>query len=487
MFKTKHKNFLSDFLKNGLSVAITVSMVFPYSAFAANLELKTGVNFRVQGGSSRRPLLKSLTVLPKGSILEIPDQFVIKTNNEIDVNKSLNNWITQTSMKQTRFDRHGRPAYDYFFNVKIVKIPGDKNFNGQYGYVALKSIAEGGGIQLQTTEETDLVDSQEFSHVESQSKKPTVSSYANSHSAQITEAKTCNGECGNQSAFIEKIRKDLKTDLQRVANQTNANMRSKISNDSFTAIARNFERTCFGLKFDDFVNYVRQAAPAKNIPTEVMLGILTQESAGICQAVGDKKSSSKSVGLFQLNTRTITNVNACTRNQLQQLQGKSITQMSSDRSLRCLQNPAVNLEGGIKVVLQKYREVNGSEPLSSSWSSMSLEQKDNFRKALAAYNGGELWTGIAQKDIQYAQNKFGIKLNNDWETMRLFMFRHRLRQNGIVASNKTRANKWEISNVAYADAILGRGNGEASQKGFTDHWQVALNRVSSISVASREN
>lgn len=468
--------------KNILSATIVMNMVFPSHLFAANIVLDTAVNFRVEGvDNSNAPILKALTVMPKGTVLEVPDQYVIKNNNAIDINATLNNWMREGNIQQTKFDQRGRPAYDHFFPVKIVSMPGNRSMNGQHGFVALKHLAERGRLKLETTERTELVAPSEIR------RRSAPSVYANT-TGDSTEAKICIGDCANDNSLQARIRQDLRTEMERVRNMTQALHRSKRIAGSFDAISRNFERTCFGLKFDDFANYVRETAPQKNVPAEVMLGILTQESAGICHAVGDRTSRSKSVGLFQLNTRTVTNVDPCTQQQLQALRGKSIQQMASDSSLRCLQNPAVNLEGGINVLLSKYRIVNnGTQPTSSSWTSMSLTEKDNFRKALSAYNGGEGWVQIAKSDITYAKNKFGINLTNDWETMRLFMFRHKLRANGYVGQNRSRATKWEISNVAYVDAILGRGTGENSQRGFTDHWQAALNQPSAISVASREN
>ncbi|MES2768026.1 MAG: transglycosylase SLT domain-containing protein [Bdellovibrionota bacterium] len=476
------KNKLKQFSQSILSALIIINMIFPSSVFAANIELDTAVNFRVEGiDSTETPTLKALTVMPKGTVLEVPDEFVIKTDNKVDINKTLNNWMIQSNIKQTRFDKRGRPSYEHFFPVKIVSMPDNKSMNGQHGFVALKHIAERGGLKLETTHKTNLVDSREFKIKNS---KPSI--YANGGRHETTEAKTCIADCDDENSLQKRIRADLQSELTKVKNHTNAMMRSKRIGGSFDAIARNFERTCFGLKFDDFANYVKEVAPKQNIPAEVMLGILTQESAGVCHAVGDKKSRSKSVGLFQLNTRTVTNVDSCTPQQLQSLKGKTIDQMASDSSLRCLQNPAVNLEGGMKVLLNKYSIVNnGAQPTSSSWATMSLTEKDNFRKALAAYNGGEGWVQISKSDIAFAKDKFDIALNNDWETVRLFMFRHKLRANGYVGKNKSRMTKWETSNVAYVDAILGRGTGEDSQKGFTDHWHAAL-RGSAISVASRE-
>lgn len=472
---------ISQILNGALNIAIISNLVFPTQIFAANIVLNTAVNFRVEGLDKKEvPILKSLAVMPKGTVLEVPDEFIIQTNNKIDINKTLNNWMKEANIRQTRFDNKGRPGYEHFFPVKIVKMPNNSSMNGQEGFVALQHIAERSGLRLETTQDTALVDAKEFQKSRNTSK----SVYANTAS-QATEAKICAGDCDKDNSLEKRVRLDLKNEMNKVKSMTNAIQKGKASGGNFEAISRNFERTCFGLKFDEFANYVRKTAPQKNIPAEVMLGILTQESAGICHAVGDKKAKSKSVGLFQLNTRTVSQIDLCSQKQLRALEGKSIDQMASDASLRCLQNPAINLEGGIKVLTDKYRIVNGSSPTGGSWASLSLGDKDNFRKALAAYNGGEGWVHIAKSDINYAKNKFDIDLTNDWETVRLFMFRHKLRANGYVGKNKTRAQKWEISNVAYVDAILGRGNGDDGQKGFTDHWQVALQRNNSISVASR--
>ena len=86
------KNTVKTFSKNLLSTLIIVNMTVPTHVLAAKIELNTAVNFRVEAiDSTKTPTLKSLAVMPKGTVLEIPDEFVIKSNDKIDINKTLNN------------------------------------------------------------------------------------------------------------------------------------------------------------------------------------------------------------------------------------------------------------------------------------------------------------------------------------------------------------------------------------------------------------
>src|SRR5690606_38177494 len=164
--------------------------------------------------------------------------------------------------------------------------------------------------------------------------------------------------------------------------------------------------------------------------------------------------------------------------QFRALRGKSIQQMATNPSLRCLQNPAINFLSGIKVLKDKYALVNnGASPSSNgTWAQLSSKERDNFRKALSAYNGGQRWVFQSQSDIKYASEKFGIQLNDDWETIRLFFFRHQLKANGYVQRNaSSRADRNNLINVPYVESIMGRESQSGdSQTGYTQRWAQVL-------------
>ncbi len=476
-------------IKEYLSVILAASMAFPPTTFAAQVEIGKNMNLRISGTDSRNgSILKTLTTLPRGSVIEIPDEYVVMSGPKINVNASLNKWISHNRMAPSRFDANGKSKFDYFFRVKVVSTP-NKDFNGQYGYVALGALAVEDGMKIKTIQDTALIDSRSFDQPTYRPPSQTPSTY----SAPIrdrTEAKVCIDNCDQDNHLISRIKSELSRTLVSIQNRTNQFMRGKSTDGTFNAIIRNFERSCYGLKFDDFANYVKAESPRQNVPAETMLSIMTQESAGSCGAIGDRTSSSKSVGLFQINTQTITNINPCTNRQFAALRGKTIEQMETDPSLLCLQNPVVNFHAGIKVLKDKYALVNGgAKPMSNgTWDQLSTRERDNFRKALSAYNGGQRWVLNAQSDMRYASEKFGIALNDDWETIRLFFFRHELKRNGYVqAQGPNRATRNNLINVPYVESIMGReSTSGATQSGYTQRWAQVLYTDRSNYVASRE-
>lgn len=488
MFNVKSVSKLKNTAKSILSGVLTLALTFPTPVFATQVRIDRDINLRVNAINRQNEIgLKPLTTLPKGSVLEIPDEYVIKINGKLNANATINNWINQNKMHMTKYDSNGRPQYDYFFRVKVVETP-DKNFNGQYGFVALKTIAEKNGLQMVTTRPAPVYSNTSFSQSNSKAStaKNTPSRYSGQYSS--TEATVCLGNCNDaNSPLIQRVKSELGSMLNQTKDNTNRFMSGKRPSQNFNAIAKNFEKSCFGVKFDDFANFVKSKAPTENIPPETMLSIMTQESAGSCQAIGDMTSSSKSVGLFQVSTTTIRDIDPCTTRQMQALKGKSIEQMATLPSLRCLQNPAVNFEAGMKVLKNKYKLVNnGAQPTSNApWKQLSDKERDSFRKALSAYNGGEKWVWQSQKDIEYASKKFGIKLDDSWETIRLFFFRHQLIANGLVDRNgSTRATKNNLINVPYVEAIMGRDSDGNSQKGYTQAWAQALYDLPSNLVAT---
>lgn len=473
MLNKKLRNNLAKFSKSTLAFLITINMVFPTSLFAAQVQLNGRMNLRYPGvDNSNDPLMKSYGVLPKGTVLEIPDEFVILTNGKMDVNATINNWIQKQTLGVSRFQNGNSIDNDYFFPIKVVSVPpgADRTLVGHNGSVALRALARRGKVGLVTTDNTPLVRTPS-------TRTLTPSVYANTDSNLDTVAGVCIGNCATESDFMKKLRDILKDKTAEVARRTNQLDKNKRIGGNFDAIAENFRKSCYDADFNKFKEYVKQEAPKQNIPPEVMMSIMTQESAGLCEAMGDKNRPHKSVGPFQLSVGTVRHIDVCTAKQKQALHGKDFEQMATDKSLECLQNPAISLKYGMKVFLDKYKLVNnGQKPSATAWSTAGSDEKDNFRKALAAYNGGEGWVKLALADIAYARKHFDITLKDDWETMRLFMFRHKLESNGRVENTgRGRKLEYEFSNVAYVDAVLGRGNGQYSQVGFSDHWQVALN------------
>src|SRR5690606_32601496 len=152
-------------------------------------------------------ILKVLTTLPRGTVIEVPDEYIVMSGSSVDVNASLNKWISHNRIGPSRFDSKGRSKFDYFFRVKVVKTP-NKDFNGQYGYIALKALAVTNGMKLKTIEDTALVDSRQFDSSPKYQPPKQHQSYDTSIRDK-TEAKICVGDCDNDNTLISKIKGDL--------------------------------------------------------------------------------------------------------------------------------------------------------------------------------------------------------------------------------------------------------------------------------------
>lgn len=483
MFKMRHFKKMKNMIRGLLSLAIIFSLSFPASIFAAEITLRESIDLK---GDSMAGLT-TLTVLPKGTVLEMDDKYIIQNNDgTINEDMTLRNWINGSRLKETGYNENGVIKKDIFFNVKILKNP-NGDYVGHRGFVALKSLALRDGLEIETIEPTPIVQTQE-----QQRTPPSNTNYSEQQTAG--EAKVCLGDCRENNSFFAKLKKDMSSIMESVRNKTNKAMRGKRPDSSFQAVVNNFEKNCFGLKFDDFVQVVRQRASAQNIPPELMLGIATQETGGYCHgrgATGDVTSTSKSLGLFQVNTRS-SRVPPCSSSQISKLHGKTLAQMSSDSSLRCLQNPAVSLDEGIKIYLQKFNYVNnGAQPKKSAgtFSQLPQTEADKHRKALAAYNGGESWVELAKKDMNANQSLHGRSTDN-WEDLRYFWARRVLKNNGYAVSSSYSGNGRSIgnaiSNLAYVESILGRSSGSNTQRGYVHHWESLIARPTNL-VASRSN
>jgi len=490
-----------------------LGLIFPAPVFAAFIEVENtrGVNFRIIGqGSDGKKVLKTLFTLPKYSVVEIPDQYLVDSSGNsvnssegADINHSINNWIRKGQITQKRFDDHGALKTDYFLPVSVHQVQGSNDYKDQTGFVALKSLAATGALRFITIDKV-TVSSLQKSEVPKTSPAP---NQGLKRSTESTEASVCLGHCSEQSAIGDiihqlnqintvtathlktKTRYTKKTNpLNDVQKATN-NVLSRDSNPEFQNVKNNFNKTCFGLKFDDFKNYLTQKATENGIPAEILLGIMTAESGGRCHAVGDTNLLNKSIGLFQINSASSKN-RLCSESDYSNLQNKTLTQMESIST--CLQNPVVNLKNAIRIIKSAYQETNHVAPpqQTTSWSELSPEIRDNFRRALSAYNGSGKWVNFAAQDVKEVASKYGISLKNDWETQRLFYFRSILEKNGFIAKhpNGHRMYDFSISNLGYVEGILGRENGSQKQVGLADRWEGLLKpEGSSISVASNKS
>ncbi len=276
---------------------------------------------------------------------------------------------------------------------------------------------------------------------------------------------------------IKQVETEIKDLLQKVNTKRRRNISgkgirdSKIChpNTSLRNVIRNFNNTCRPEQFNKFFEKIYCDSCQNGVPPEVMLAMMTVESSGKCGSV-NRSRVENSVGLFQINSRQ----HNCT----------SRHRRRSKANWNCLMKPVNNLRKSLSILKNFFRKVNDTSQTKlvssceTNWTQLSPQTRDAYRKAMSAYNGGNIWIDRAVQVVENIRNLNNSKLgkyNRDaiqgvaklsdanWEQLRVYYFVEKLN------SRHGRAPKNTISNLAYTEAILGR-EASGSPRGVVEHW-----------------
>ena len=262
----------------------------------------------------------------------------------------------------------------------------------------------------------------------------------------------------------------------------------------FKAVIDNFNRTCKTdqgkrVNFDDFFKTAYCDACKQGIPPELMFAMMSIESTGDCKAkLANSRETSK--GLIQVNSQEW----GC-----RDSQGNWYKE---GRSGACLNDPYNNFRQGTHVLLDHYARVNPDKDLSQDfgfsspetslckdWTNMSNKEKDGWRRAVSAYNGGVKWLRRAIMSVRdertlegtgylIGQNPKKYRHDSaDWEQVRSYIFVEKVRQGVSQLGGCSETEKeggsgrrlgCALSNVAHTEAVLGRNN--SSFPSMIDMW-----------------
>ena len=204
----------------------------------------------------------------------------------------------------------------------------------------------------------------------------------------------------------------LKKHLQKVSSEARGKISSKTpavsdliqkicSPDiSLKDIINNFNKNCpepYKNNFEKFFKITNCESCKKGVPPEIMMAMVSIESAGKCPAESTTQLED-SVGLFQINAK----VHGCR----DYTTGRSYTPTKSLSNVRkCLKNPINGLNKAVDILSDHYKKVNLAGLDTSqckSWLEMDSTERDKWRRAVSAYNGGPGWVLRA---IYSARNK----------------------------------------------------------------------------------
>lgn len=431
-------------------------LCFSTQALPLTLKLKSARNLR--NFDSNR-LLISARKIEKDTEVIIPDAYVDAhftgdKSDEVAVLK----WLSHSKslpLRKYKEANSERVRGDYFVPV-IVKGELDT------GWVSLRSLARKGGLELVTTEATLMIPDDVVS-------SPTPLIPIN-QLEPIQNTKPRPYECYSESQqahldVVMKLNATTNNIIYSMLTSINLKTQDDITNrGTVSHIINNFDKTCDPTKFKNFYAQLKLKAMQNNIPVDILLGLMTQESSGKCMARHNEKNGTASIGLFQINTGS-SSINSCT----------STPGVLINRS--CLNNPYTNLEEAIRVLRQKFKRVNSSYPNRTHRSLVGHNKKgrDLWRKTLSAYNGGEGHVFQGFKDIEKFNSIYKTDLDPDaWEIRRIFMLRNAIEKRGgkilgrEIGQKYRRSTRNSLNNLSYVDSIIPNedslnGNGHSTR------------------------
>ena len=190
-------------------------------------------------------------------------------------------------------------------------------------------------------------------------------------------------------------------------------------------------------RFEAFFEISYCASCRHSIPVELMMAMMSIESAGIC----NDKSPTNDWGALQINLDA--------KHECRGMDSKKITHI---KKTTCFLNPINNLYSSINVVKEyvTWKNINPSKPKKvslpkdipldqcheNSWLNLNREQRDVWRRLVSGYNGGPAYIPTLTSEDEY-----------NWEILREKYFTNPGRDR-LLTNTK--------SNLAHTEAILGR-------------------------------
>lgn len=414
---------------------LSLLLVCQTPAHAQPMRLDRFVSARTSAAGSS--VLDATGTLAPGAIVRVPDEVASRFAENDEV--ALNQWLASHG-ELREFSVRGAVRRDYFFPVEVVEPARSVGVRaGDQVYVSIRFLARRQALHFHVEKTAPVVTAPEW------------------------ERKT---------PVFERLKRDLASKLTLVERK---NLRNVVNRRSAKRGVARFDSSC-PVKFEHFQPELDRVAAEQRIPQELLLSIMHLESGFRCHLGRREFDTSHSVGLFQINTGS-SNVPRCEEEQLAVI--RETTDVASLRKgeLRCLENPLVNLEEAARLLREKYSSVNSrKQPPSGEWESFTASERDSWRLALAAYNGGEAYVHQAYFDIRDYNERHGTTLDpNDWGTRRVFFLRRTLDREAQDAyfsqeMRYKRAFKNILINMAYVESMVGREEATPTLRPLIAQW-----------------
>ncbi len=503
---------VSKFLRALHAMLLVCSLTVGLTVAPIAHALKVRVNAQMRIRTMQGQQLNHAGVLAPGSIIDIPDKYVImdsagRVNNEM----TLNNWLRNAGYEQRDIDGRGNgERNDFFFPVRVASgaaMSGQVNPGSVY-YVSLRTLARDRGV-LVTTGAADFYDGPADDAPLMSTERPQPSTLFNDdvadeavedvppppppppqetapapgRSAEVAPsapaiprfeaAPPCtNCFTPGSGGAITSLRAMVQPALNRVASQYEANRRRTTQLDT---VGATFRASC-GIAMKDFLPEIGRAARANNVPPSMLLSLMSQESMGDCYLRPGTNSTYK--GLFQiaLNSKS-RNVSVCSPAQKAQLlAARSLAGLRAGP--QCLENPVVNANEAARILRAKVDFIMtrvGRTGFTRADGHNNGLTANAWRLAAAGYNGGEGHVVEAHQNMMDFNRVHGTRYQvTNWEDMKVFFLRGYLDDDRQTQQygrpERQRAWTRTVLNLGYAENIIPTGAGVAGRETSIEAW-----------------
>lgn len=469
-----------NLFKKSISLLTAWSFLFAQAAGAAEFTLTKNMNLRVAESDSSA---SRLGVLKKGSVVEIPDAYVVRDQSgKMDFDKTLVNWLQKSEdagpaqedlSKQFLLSEKSSEKH-HFFPIKVVKAAKGSSVassslknNSATFYMALEHMKVAGS-KIETKQDLQI-------QGPPASQGELVAKMAPAPEARL-EANTDHKPCTTCKAQAPEgvLAKLSKLAFARAdaadRNGYRRNLRARTSD--FSHVEENMKRTC-GFSVKDFAKKIEQMRGDSVLQTEDFLAILTQESDGICYPAGTIGGRSINSGLFQINRRYVKKYRACTSHQIATLKTMTFDAMETSPAVQCLENPIVNLKEAIRTAKEKRDALLAD---GRGFDGDQISKEDVKRLTLAAYNGGQRWILQAKAELEAFNKAHGTSYDShDWQNIRVSILFGYLKHSDGVVKRGTHRTSSAAHNLAYVENLVGGGPAQG-EPSLAERWARVLNK-----------
>lgn len=458
-FSDKKLGRLERMARITISTVLAVQLALIPSGFALKVQIDQDIKLRIkQDGQQER-----IGLLKRGTILEIPDQYVVLKNGHRDLELTLNNWLRHAGHRAVQSQdgpglyRFDGEKHDYFFPVKIAQnglaagstLP--KELRETPVYIALGHIVRRGNALVLN----DDAQVEPLTPRQRQEQSAEALAAQESQRKELEASSPCAmGLCSRPSDTSEGVRNLIRAISPALAaTEKRRDQVFRRTSHDLRTVEKKFRESC-GFPMSEFVNLVRKRTEETDVPTDILLSLMTQESSGRCFVLNSEADHSQSIGLFQIKS-TNASYPRCTSEQKNTLKALgSVHRLATGP--RCLENPLFNLEEAIRILKEKR-----SSLVRGGFDPEKMQGRDLWRLAVSSYNGGQKWALEARDDLLNFNKIHGTKLDpHNWEDLRLFYFRSWLdpqRRTAMIGkTNSGRSQSNSVANLSYTENIVGR-------------------------------